>query len=163
MLNPGPFCRMMEERKRSLIKWPSPTVDKTRREQTGICRLTRRKIFFFFKPIKYEQLVSHAKNKLHFFLFFWLLFVFFYGEFLAGKLKHIRVRREWKCAQRRIDRYKHRQTDVLSRRTKRSRGRQKAYRVLATACERRPVGAGSDWQLGQGFQSHTGLAFAFVN
>lgn len=65
MLNPGPFCGMMEERKSSLIKWPSPTVDKTCREQTRICRLTRRKIFL--KPIKYEQLVSHAKNKLHFF------------------------------------------------------------------------------------------------
>lgn len=70
MLNPGPFCGMMEERKSSLIKWPSPTVDKTCREQTRICRLTRRKIFL--KPIKYEQLVSHAKNKLHFFPFFFI-------------------------------------------------------------------------------------------
>lgn len=32
MLNPGPFCYMMEERRRRLIKWPGPTVDKTRRK-----------------------------------------------------------------------------------------------------------------------------------
>lgn len=114
MLNPGPFCRMMEERKRSLIKWPSPTVDKTCREQTRICRLTRREIFL--KPIKYEQVVSHAKNKLHFFFSFFgccCLFCFFYREFLTGKLKRVRLLLEWKCAQRRKDRYKRRQTDVV--------------------------------------------------
>lgn len=93
---------------------------------------------FFLKPIKYEQLVSHAKNKLHFFFFFFsrlLLFVFFYGEFLTGKLKRIRLLLEWKCAQRHTDRYERRQTDVSTRRTERSGGRQKAYRVLVTAGE----------------------------
>lgn len=89
---------------------------------------------FFLKPIKYEQLVSHAKNKLHFFFFFsLLLFVFFYGEFLTAKWERVRLLLEWKCTQRQTDRYERRQTDVWTRGTKRPGGRQKAYRVLVTA------------------------------
>lgn len=33
VLNPRPFCEMMKERRRRLIKWPSLTVDKTCQEE----------------------------------------------------------------------------------------------------------------------------------
>lgn len=136
MLNPGPFCRMMEERKRSLIKWPSPTVDKTCREQTRICRLTRRKIFL--KPIKYEQLVSHAKNKLHFFPLFLLVAVvcFLLQRALNGEIK-AHPAAFWNGNV-------HKGTEIGMSADKQmscrgeaniQRGRQKAYRVLVTACE----------------------------
>lgn len=33
VLNPRPFCEMMKERRKRLIKWPSLTVDKTCQEE----------------------------------------------------------------------------------------------------------------------------------
>lgn len=110
-------------------------MDKTCREQTkkSATSFAARFFIFFLNQLNMSNLSRMQRTNcifsfFLFFLFFWLLlFVFSYGESLTGKLKHVRLLLEWKCAARHIDGDKHRQTDVFT-----FSRRQKAYRVLVT-------------------------------
>lgn len=65
VLNPRPFCEMMKERRRRLIKWPSLTVDKTCQEEIQAILHAGG---FFFNQLNLRNIMLDVRNQLVFFL-----------------------------------------------------------------------------------------------
>lgn len=69
VLNPRPFCQMMEERWKRLIKWPSLSVDKTWQEKIQAILHTGAFFFFFiFNQLNLRNIMLDVKKRLVFFL-----------------------------------------------------------------------------------------------
>lgn len=65
VLNPRPFCEMMKERRRRLIKWPSLAVDKTCQEEIQAVSQVGG---VFFNQLNLRNITLDVRKQLEFYL-----------------------------------------------------------------------------------------------